>query len=46
MVEVERGGVVEARHRVHAVAVADAAIVASAGEPSLVTTLRSSAKPI
>jgi len=37
---------VEARHRVHAVAVSGGAIVASAGEPSLVTYFRSSAKPI
>ena len=46
VVEVTRNGVVEARHRVHAVAVSGGAIVASAGEPSLVTYFRSSAKPI
>jgi L-asparaginase II len=46
VVEATRGGVVEARHRVHAVAVADGAIVASRGNPRLVTLFRSSAKPI
>lgn len=40
-----RGGVVEAVHRVHAVAVRDGAIVAAAGDPHLVAHLRSSAKP-
>ena len=40
-----RGGVVEAVHRVHAVAVRDGAIVAAAGDPRLVAHLRSSAKP-
>ena len=46
MVEVTRGGVIEATHRVHAVAVADGKIVGSCGDPALVTHLRSSAKPI
>jgi L-asparaginase II len=46
LVEVTRGDVVEARHRVHAVAVRDGAIVASAGDASLVTYFRSSAKPL
>ena len=46
VVEATRDGVVEARHRVHAVAVSGGAIVASAGEPSLVAYFRSSAKPI
>ena len=46
VVDVLRGGVVEARHRVHAVAVSDGAIVASRGDPQLVTLFRSSAKPI
>jgi L-asparaginase II len=46
LVEVVRGGVVEARHRVHAVAVSDGKIVASAGDPELETFFRSSAKPI
>ena len=45
-VEVMRGGVVEARHVVHAVAVAGGAIVASRGDPGLATLFRSSAKPI
>jgi L-asparaginase II len=45
-VEVTRGGVVEAVHTVHAVAVDDGRIVASAGDPQLVTFLRSSAKPL
>lgn len=36
----------EARHRVHAVAVSGGAIVASAGDPLLVAYFRSSAKPI
>lgn len=44
-VAVRRGGVVEAVHRVHAVAVQDGAVVAEAGDPQLVTYLRSSAKP-
>jgi L-asparaginase II len=46
VVEVTRGGVVEARHFVHAVAVSDGEIVESAGDPQLVTYVRSSAKPI
>ena len=46
LVEVTRGGLVEARHRVHAVAVAGGEIVAAAGDPGLVTFLRSSAKPL
>ena len=46
VVEVTRGGVVEGRHRVHAVAVSDGAIVESCGDPQLVTLFRSSAKPI
>ena len=36
----------EARHRAHAVAVEGGAIVASAGDPALITHFRSSAKPI
>jgi L-asparaginase len=44
-VAVRRGGVVEARHRVHAVAVRDGEVVASAGDPGLFAFLRSSAKP-
>jgi L-asparaginase II len=45
VVEVHRNGVVEARHRVHAVAVRDGEIVASAGDPQLVCFMRSSSKP-
>jgi L-asparaginase II len=44
-VAVRRGGVVEAVHRVHAVAYQDGRMVDSAGDPSLVSFLRSSAKP-
>ena len=46
LVEVVRGEVVEARHRVHAVAVSGGKVVASAGDPELATLFRSSAKPI
>jgi len=45
-VVVRRGGVIEARHRVHAVAVQEGAVVAEAGDAELVTFLRSSAKPL
>jgi L-asparaginase II len=45
-VVVERGGVVEAVHRVHAVAVRDGEVVDSAGDPDLVTHMRSVAKPL
>jgi L-asparaginase II len=45
-VAVRRGGVVESRHIVHAVAVRDGAVVAEAGDGGLMTFLRSSAKPI
>ena len=41
-----RGNTVEARHRVHAVAVRDGELVAAAGDPALVCLFRSSAKPI
>jgi L-asparaginase II len=41
-----RGDVVEARHRVHAVAVRDGEVLAARGDPGLVTFMRSSAKPI
>ena len=46
IVEVVRGTVVESRHRVHA-AVVDAAglLRASAGDPEMVTFIRSAAKP-
>src|SRR3954453_7380070 len=43
---VVRGGVVEARHRVHAVAVEAGAVVAEAGDPALVAFMRSSSKPL
>jgi L-asparaginase II len=46
VVEVERGDVVEARHRVHAVAISNGEIVQFAGDPGLVAFFRSSAKPI
>jgi L-asparaginase II len=46
VVEAVRGDVVEARHRVHAVAVSDRKVVASCGDPALVTYFRSSAKPL
>jgi L-asparaginase II len=46
LVEVVRGSVVEARHRVHAVAVADGEVVAISGDAGFVTFLRSSAKPL
>lgn len=45
-VTVRRGAVVEAVHVVHAVAVQDGAVVAEAGDGSLVCHFRSSAKPI
>lgn len=45
-VTVRRGPLVEAVHRVHAVAVRDGVIVDSAGNPELVTFYRSSSKPI
>jgi L-asparaginase len=43
---VTRGGVVEARHAVHAVAVRDGEVVLEAGDSGLVCFLRSSAKPL
>jgi L-asparaginase II len=46
VVEATRGDVVEARHRVHAVAVSGGASVAAVGDPELLTLFRSSAKPI
>jgi L-asparaginase II len=45
-VTVLRGETVESVHRVHAVAVRDGEIVASAGDPGFVTFMRSAAKPI
>ena len=46
VVEVRRIGVAEARHRVHAVAVCDGAVVAQAGDAALTCYMRSSSKPI
>jgi L-asparaginase II len=43
---VRRGDVVEAVHRVHAVAVHDGAVIAEAGDPQLVAFMRSSSKPL
>jgi L-asparaginase II len=45
-VEVHRNGVVEAAHRVHAVAVRGGEVVAAAGDPSLRCFMRSSSKPL
>jgi L-asparaginase II len=45
-VTVLRGATVESEHRVHAVAVRNGDIVASVGDPELVTFMRSAAKPI
>jgi len=46
VVVVRRNGIVEARHRVHAVAVRNGEIIAAAGDPHLVCFMRSSSKPI
>jgi L-asparaginase II len=46
VVEVRRNGVVEARHRVHAVAVRDGAVLTAAGDAALTCFMRSSSKPI
>jgi len=46
VVEVRRNGVVEARHRIHAVAVRDGEVVASSGDPGHVCFMRSSSKPL
>jgi L-asparaginase II len=45
-VGVTRGGVIEAVHRVHAVAVRDGAVVEAAGDLEVVTHMRSAAKPL
>jgi L-asparaginase len=45
-VALERGGVVESRHRVHGISVRNGAVVESRGDPSLVTFVRSAAKPL
>jgi L-asparaginase II len=46
VVEVRRNGVVEATHRVHAVAVRSGEVVAAAGDPALTCFMRSSSKPL
>jgi L-asparaginase II len=43
---VHRANVVEAAHRVHAVAVQDGAVIAEAGDPARVAFMRSSSKPL
>jgi L-asparaginase II len=45
-VTVQRGDVVEAVHRVHAVAVQDGSVIAEAGDSSLIAFMRSSSKPL
>jgi L-asparaginase II len=45
-VAVERGGLVEATHRVHGARVADGKVLESWGDPHLVTFMRSAAKPL
>jgi L-asparaginase II len=45
-VSVRRGDVVEAFHRIHAVAVQDGAVIAEAGDANLVAFMRSSSKPL
>jgi L-asparaginase II len=46
VVEIHRNGVVEATHRVHAVAVRAGEVVATAGDPLLTCFMRSSSKPL
>jgi L-asparaginase II len=46
VVEAWRDGVVEAVHRVHAVAVHEGAVVAAAGDPGLTCFMRSCSKPL
>jgi L-asparaginase II len=46
VVEVRRNGVLEAVHRVHAVAVRNGEVVDSRGDPGLTCFMRSSSKPI
>jgi L-asparaginase II len=46
VVEVRRNGVVEAVHRVHAVAVRNGAVVEEAGDAGLTCFMRSSSKPL
>ena len=46
IVDVRRNGVLEAVHRVHAVAVRDGAVVQEAGDAALTCFMRSSSKPL
>lgn len=46
VVEVRRNGIVEAVHRIHAVAVRDGAVVGAAGDPQLTCFMRSASKPL
>jgi L-asparaginase II len=46
VVEVRRNGVVEAAHRIHAVAVRSGEVVVAAGDPALTCFMRSSSKPL
>jgi len=46
IVEVRRNGILEAVHRVHAVAVRDGAVVKEAGDAQLTCFMRSSSKPL
>jgi L-asparaginase II len=46
VVEVRRSGVVEATHRIHAVAVRAGEVVATVGDPSLTCFMRSCSKPL
>lgn len=45
-VAVQRGPIVESRHRVHAVTVRNGAVVEARGDPGFVTFMRSAAKPL
>jgi L-asparaginase II len=45
-VSVRRGGLTEAVHRIHAVAVQDGAVIATAGDARLVAFMRSASKPL
>jgi len=46
VVELRRNGIVEARHRIHAVAVEGGAVIAEAGDAGFTCFMRSSSKPI
>jgi L-asparaginase II len=46
LIDVVRGATLESRHRVHAIALRDGAVVVAAGDPALVTFMRSAAKPL